>query len=49
MVVGAEPAPGGAPAPELTVRPGDLAPDFTLTDTHGTTRLLLRFSPVTKL
>ena len=26
----------GAEAPELTVRTGDVAPDFTLTDTHGT-------------
>ena len=38
----------GAEAPELVVRPGDVAPDFTLTDTHGTPVRLsdLRGGPV---
>ncbi|WP_231907768.1 peroxiredoxin [Oerskovia enterophila] len=38
----------GAEAPELTVRTGDVATDFTLTDTHGTPVRLsdLRGGPV---
>jgi len=46
--VGAEPVPAPPHAPGPVLRPGDLAPDFTLTDTHGTPvrRADLRGGPV---